>query len=357
MDPTQAPQQQPNVDPAQLQQIMAQRGASTPQAAPPPQAAGGALPPSSPVQGGDTSTDAITSAILNATQALDQSRAHMTSIAQHIQDVQAAPVGWHPQMKPITGQGFGGNVKNLLGDIGKGALLAGAATRPGQAIMDVEQAPARARRAQELGGLKEQLEAEKAGLSATGQEVTGLGMAGRLGIGQQGADARTASAGAQKERADAYAANIGNNIKVSAQRLALGYSNLDEKTRHNHAAELVSQVRNELASQRNEIDKYGIDTNALSRQAIANAMIGIKQEDAHSMLADIDSWFGTNLTPQAPAVAAGGQPVGQTVPPTQPMAQGKPSAPTKPAQGAKKQAYKVGNVWYDATTHQPITGK
>ena len=72
-------------------------------------------------------------------QTLGRQRALGDEVSQlRAQQQQLAPnLSYHPQMAPITGQGFGHNLLNLLGDIGKGALSAGAyGTNIGRAVQE-----------------------------------------------------------------------------------------------------------------------------------------------------------------------------------------------------------------------------
>lgn len=101
----------------------------------------GVLPPTSPVQPQAMGVDPVTQMLMQQSQAnqaiaatqLQRQHDLAAQVGQLQQQQAALPIPktgltdepWM-KMQPVTGQGIGGDLKNLLGDIGRGALYAGA---------------------------------------------------------------------------------------------------------------------------------------------------------------------------------------------------------------------------------------
>lgn len=170
----------------------------------------------------------------------DQSIATQRAIAAKEAAVPKA-IPWSPNI--VHGEGMGGFLHNVL----QGLMAAGAATRPGQAVMEVAQAPARARRAQELQALQAQMQPEEAATkfnTAAAEALGGVGYKqGMLGIRQENADTN-------KQRADTAAKIAANRSADMLVREAQGWKGLDVKEQANRIRESFNREVARVADSR-----------------------------------------------------------------------------------------------------------
>lgn len=136
------------------------------------------------------------------------------------------------KMQPVTGQGFGGDVKGVLGDVGKALLLGLSATGPGRAVQGAIYGPAQ--RTYKLGQEQkaQRLEAMKTQAGAYGQ--AGESASRAIG-GLAEADYRNRMATSKEEqirinqqKADQAGQEIANNYAMQSQRLAQGWDRLEQ---------------------------------------------------------------------------------------------------------------------------------
>lgn len=345
----------PMINPQVIGALMAQQGGQ-PGGAPPPGAAPpaqtGAMPPTAPVQpqqGGGTGMMSgmqvpdqsqaqpqqgggdIKGALAEAVAAITAAREHIGNLEGQIKSVPNAPSGFNPNFKPITGQGFGGDLKNLAGDVGKGLVvgLAGA-TPEGRNIMNTIQAPAKAQRAQSMQKIQEQLEATKSSLGATGQEIGGLGMAAKWNQAERGLDIRQQNADTSAGRMAAYQQSIKDRAANFASTQDWRNASLSEKTRNDT-----------IKAAQEQADEAGRDYRANNRDAteeeVAQVMSGTRKEIANEAAAkdpSVKSWLFSALGLPEAQIQGAASPEMRT--PTQaPTASGS-GAPAQPKKSSKK---------------------
>lgn len=150
---------------------------------------GGVLPPTNPVQAPpDVDTQLKQQALQQSqmgTQAFGGQLQQNQAMAQKLAELQQANAGMQVprqglaqepwmKMQPMTGQGFGHDVGNVLGDVGKALLLGLSATGPGRAISQAHYGPAQQTYEREYGARAKQIEEiqaqQKAGTEALGAE-------------------------------------------------------------------------------------------------------------------------------------------------------------------------------------------
>jgi hypothetical protein len=229
---------------------------------------------------------------------------------------QEAPIpkmGYQPEFQPITGQGPGGDIKNLLGDVGKALLLGLSATGPGRAVQGAVYGPrvrqyeaGQQQKAQRIAGMKGQAEAYGQTGESASRAISGLGEAswrqGMLGVQQD----RTRI---QQQKADAYVQSVQNRLQVALKGLDLNALRTGSQLELNKARTALTQAMPELMQQRNEISQYGIDVGNETRQAVANVTSQLGIDRTHPVAQMLDSLLGTNLVPAAPQTPGGQQPV------------------------------------------------
>jgi hypothetical protein len=131
------------------------------------------------------------------------------AIRQQQANMQVPPMGYRPKFESPAGKGVMGGIGAVLGDIGKGALMGLAATRPGQAVQGAIYGPGmhqyqaqRQQLADQLSTLKSQQEIPQEQISDVAKLGSGAGMYGyrqdELGIQQQ--KANTGEENAQTKR-------------------------------------------------------------------------------------------------------------------------------------------------------------
>lgn len=218
----------------------------------------------------------------------DQAIQNQRDIAAKMAAVPQAPVGFHPQ--------FGGGI---LHDIGQALLAAGAATRPGQAIMDVAQAPAQARRAQTLASLKAQMGPEE---EATKFNTAAAEGAGRLGYEEGLLYNKNRQTDINQQKADTQAKLAANRSADMLVREAQGWKNLDVKQQANNIRaafdrEVINVARERVAA--------GQDENSARIQAQEDVKAAASQNQ-YSVLHPFLSMLG--VTPDLSAAPGAQQP-------------------------------------------------
>jgi hypothetical protein len=268
---------------------------------------------------------------------------------------------WAPKFE--HGQGGGGFLHNL----GQALMAVGAATRPGQNIVNSMYARDLERRTQEIEGIKaqEKPEEEQVGFSKSIAEGAG-GLAykqGMLATREEANDIR-------RQHEESYSRNVDNHLRTALQGIDLKRLALGEKTEMDKARIQLGQVRNQISEEANKIRSYGIDANNATRMAIGNVMAQLGMDKSHPVMSMVDELFGTDFVPKAPQTEAGAQPVaGQTPLP----ARTPPKAPSRPeaSKAAPQAQYKEGQTaigpnnhrivykggkWVDAPTSAPVRG-
>lgn len=207
------------------------------------------------------------------------------------------------------------------------ALMAIAtATKPGQAIQQAYFEPGvetweskRAALANEIKRLQGGQGSEEQMLKTGEQMVTGPAQA----------IAGMTRAQAMQERADSYAKNVQG-------RLALGLANVNIKAIEagnqielNKARTVLADVEAQMAPYKLDMQRYGIDVSAYTRQALGNAMIQAGITTAFPKSSILDAILGSSVTPAAPQIPTGPQPVKGNQPlPARTAAPGKTKRPT-----------------------------
>jgi hypothetical protein len=306
----------PPINPQILAALMQQGGGPNIGNAPvaPPPIAGGAptgpLPPTSPVQpaGGGIDLASIVGQISNL-PAYQQSSSRLEDIGRQEQDIQKQMGSMTlPKMGPQIEKGAG-----FFHNLGQALLLASEMTRPGQAVNQAIYGPGMREYATRQGALSKQLEALKEQEAIPTEELratTGLAQAGGLlGYRQGQLGVQQERNRIQQERVDAYARSVDNRFQTAMRGLDLNALRTGSQVELNKFRERLMQVQTELAPQKLELEKYGIDANNETRLAAANLMSQLGIDKTHPLAQTIDSILGTSLVPAAPQAPAGTAPV------------------------------------------------
>jgi len=311
-DVTQSP-----LSPDILQQLAGGLGPASPQAmtpgAPPPQA-----PQQSPI--GPTTPFDLASTVRQVSQLpeyqqasgrLEQIGGQEQAIQQKMAGMQPPKMGWlDTQGQPQQG-GF-------LHTLGRALMAIGAATTPGQRIQEAQYGPGVSRYGTQQRSLAEQLSALKQQETIPTEELratTGLTQAaGMAGYRSGMLDVRNREADIKQQRADDYGKSVQNNFQKAMAGLDLQKLKTGSQVELNKFRERLMNMQTELGPQKLEMEKYGIDTNNATRLAAANVMATLGIDKTHPVAQMIDNILGTSMTPAAPQVPGGAQPVSGATP-------------------------------------------
>lgn len=214
-------------------------------------------------------------------------------IAAKMAAVPQAPVGFKPNF--VHGQGAGGFLHNVV----QALEAAGAATRPGQSVMEIAQAPARARRAQELSALQSQMGPEQ---EAGKFYQTAAEGAGRLGYEQGMLGIRKQVADTNQQKADTAAKLAANRSADMLVREVQNSRNLDIKAQSN---QIRAAFDREVAAVARERINAGQDENSARIQAQEDVRAAASQNQ-YSVLHPFLSMLG--ITPDMGAAPGAQQP-------------------------------------------------
>lgn len=217
-------------------------------------------------------------------------------------------MGFQPSYKPHS----------FLHNLGQALLSVAASTTPGRAVQQTIYGPGISRYEalrdtlekqretleQEAGIPKAQLGAES-GLAQAGALSAYRG--GELGVKQQLADVA-------KQKADSYQQSVQNHLNIALKNLDIKGILAGSTVALNNAKIVLNNVMSQVLPERLDVERYGIDVNSTTRQAIMNAETQLGMQKEHPLLNLFDSTFGTSLTPAAPQAPGGAQPVGGATP-------------------------------------------
>lgn len=188
--------------------------------------------------------------------------------------------GYNPQFQPVTGQGFGGGVKNLLGDILKGAALIGSSTRPGQAIEKAYYGPGvnqyeaqRQQRASQVESVKSKGALQA---SATGELSQAAGAASLAGYRGSMVGIRQEDSDTKRKNADTNATKVANQAAQAIVKEQQGWAKLTQQEQFNKFKEWFGQ--NQIAVERERI-QAGEDMNTARIESQANLASALAQNN------------------------------------------------------------------------------
>lgn len=283
-----------------------------PASAPPTQPAGGVLPPTSPF---DLSKMVSQVSSLpqyqKATGSLDQIQQQEQALQQRMANMPLPKQGWSDTQGQPQKPGF-------LHSLGRAMTALGGATNVGQAIQGQVYGPGirkygeeKASLAQQLADLKGQesvpTEELRSLSSLTGAASTGVYRGGEL-------DVRNKLADIQQQKTTAYTQSVQNRLATAMRGLDLRAIATGSQVELNKARITLDNALAQVAPERIETERYGIDTNNATRMAVANVMSQLGIDKTHPIAGLLDSIMGTGMTPSAPQTQSGAQPVAGATP-------------------------------------------
>lgn len=246
--------------------------------------------------------------------------------------------GYNPKFQPITGQGFGGGVKNLLGDILKGAALIGSSTRQGRAIEQAYYGPGvnqyeaqRQQRASQIEATKSKGALEASATGELGQAAGTASLAGYRGavVGIREEDERI-----KQQKADQEGQRIASQNAIGLQRVQQGWEKL---TQAQQAQKFKQWYQGALIQVANARVSAGLDENSAridAQKDLASALAQNNYVRSNPLISEVLGAFGVPQFEQAPGA--------QTTPVTKPN-----------SKGAKAGANQAGPAKQDRTIYDP----
>src|SRR4029077_6561496 len=190
-------------------------------------------------------------------------------------------------------------------------ILAG--TRPGAAISDAVYSPGIERYQMGRKQLADQIAALKGQTDISKDEATNAttlagtaGMAGyRSGELQLGAERNKIA----QQKADTFRQSVQNKLQTAMRGLDMKAIMNGSQIELNRSRIALNSALQQVLPERVQVEQYGIDTSAYTRQAVADLEAQMGLEKTHPFLNMLDQTLGTKLMPSAPQTPGGAQPV------------------------------------------------
>lgn len=199
------------------------------------------------------------------------------------------------KMQPVTGQGFGGGVKNLLGDIAKGLLLGVASTGPGRSIQGAIYQPgarryeaAKGELANQIADIQKQQQLEEAPVGPMGelayhQELIGTKedqnrirqqLADQARINEQDKDANAKAAlQIRRQTADLAATRLNQQFNLAMRSFQLRAKNLSREEARDQMDAMLRDQANKNYSARTQAGQEEKEASLATATDMAQAKI------------------------------------------------------------------------------------
>lgn len=213
--------------------------------------------------------------------------------------------GYDPKFKPVTGQGFGHDVGNLFGDLGKGVLKVLSATGPGQAVESALYRQPRhqyANLAEQIQDIQGKREGEKEIIPAAATLAYHAPMSMARAMTAEAAQTR---AGAAQTTAQAATMNAQTRQiterhrydlegKLLALKAKLGMGKLSEESKRTIVMQAKTLIDQDRTAAMREIAGMHVDETERTNQLKATED-AYKEQGAHYL----QTWFGIGPKPPA----------------------------------------------------------